>query len=188
MIDLGARLSSFLPYSFSAKSSALVWLQRSVIFSAEVVQTTTLRRKKEGGRRKFRGNECWELLLYWTPHSFFFPTAIQLTLCRETFEERGRIETAGKILGTVQGRKHKGNRRVRTLKPPGCVWSSGNNVGILCWPDLIGLNVVSLLPNEGRLGHTLMWPHTKSTQILTFTRDFLSLFCNTVTLLNSSCF
>lgn len=51
MIDLGARLPSFLPYSFSGKSSALVWLQKSVIFSAEVVQTTTLRRKREGGER-----------------------------------------------------------------------------------------------------------------------------------------
>lgn len=31
-------------------------------------------REEEGGRRKFRGNGCWELLLYWSPHSFFFCT------------------------------------------------------------------------------------------------------------------
>lgn len=48
-MESGGHLPSFPPNSFSGKASAFGWLKRSVIFGAELVQTTTLRRKREGG-------------------------------------------------------------------------------------------------------------------------------------------
>lgn len=169
MMASGGLLPPLLPYSFSGKSFALAWLHRSVIFGAELVLTTTLRRRREGGRRKFRGNECWELLLDWTPHSFFFSfffTAIRLTFWRETFWGERQDRKSWKNTGNRSGARTRRNRRVRTLKPPWlCVieqeWLRHSSLAWVGW-----MWCRCWLPNEGRLGHTLLWPHTESALIL----------------------
>lgn len=147
-LESGARLPSFPPGTFSGKGSAFAWLKGNVIFGCrEGVE------EKEGGRRKFGGNECWELLPCWTHIPFFFEHNSAHVLKRKGWRsEGGRYK---------QLEKYRGKRLHTTAEAKGKNFISlrlgFDNTGILCWPAAL----TDVAADEGRLGHTLMWPHTQ---------------------------
>lgn len=95
-------------------------------------------RAEDGGRRKFRGNGCWKLLLYWSQHSFFsVPSSSSFgarTSSRTDWENwEDRNSWKNKDNHRREQTKGLSNFRVRTLKHLACVWLNRTNMVGFFW-------------------------------------------------------